>query len=236
MTAYDPIWLAGFRINGRKVASYRYGRAFLCGDAAHVHSPAGGQGMNTGMQDAFNLAWKLAAAAKGFCHERLLDSYSAERSEVGEHVLKDAQNLTVAGTVKNPVAQAIRNTVGHLMLGLAPVQHAMADKMSEMSVGYPKSPLNGQALSGGPKPGARIAPIAGQTPVGSGTSPRFALFATSSPAAAGLIERFSTLLDPGLRAPFRPDGLWLARPDGYVACAAKGGDEAVIERYLAEQL
>jgi 2-polyprenyl-6-methoxyphenol hydroxylase-like FAD-dependent oxidoreductase len=236
MTAYDPIWLAGFRINGRKVASYRYGRAFLCGDAAHVHSPAGGQGMNTGMQDAFNLAWKLATAAKGFCHERLLDSYSAERSEVGEHVLKDAQNLTLAGTVKNPVAQAIRNTVGHLMLGLAPVQHAMADKMSEMSVGYPKSPLNGQALSGGPKPGARIAPIAGQTPVGSGTSPRFALFATSSPAAAGLIERFSTLLDPGLRAPFRPDGLWLARPDGYVACAAKGGDEAVIERYLAEQL
>ena len=88
------------------------------------------------------------------------------------------------------------NTVGHLMLGLAPVQHAMADKMSEMSVGYPKSPLNGQALSGGPKPGARIAPIAGQTPVGSGTSPRFALFATSSAAAAGLIERFSTLLDP----------------------------------------
>jgi hypothetical protein len=52
--AFDPIWLAGFRINGRKVSRYRWGRAFLCGDAAHVHSPAGGHSMNTGMQDAFN--------------------------------------------------------------------------------------------------------------------------------------------------------------------------------------
>ena len=63
--AFDPIWLAGFRINGRKVSDYRWGRVFLAGDAAHVHSPAGGQGMNTGMQDAFNLAWKLALVVRG---------------------------------------------------------------------------------------------------------------------------------------------------------------------------
>ena len=86
--AFDPIWLAGFRINGRKVSDYRWGRAFLCGDAAHVHSPAGGQGMNTGMQDAFNLAWKLAAVVNGLSDEKVLDSYSTERSEVGEHVLR----------------------------------------------------------------------------------------------------------------------------------------------------
>ena len=67
MRAFDPIWLAGFRINGRKVSEYRWGRAFLLGDAAHVHSPAGGQGMNTGMQDAFNLAWKLALVVQGTC-------------------------------------------------------------------------------------------------------------------------------------------------------------------------
>ncbi|MGA7809239.1 FAD-dependent monooxygenase, partial [Bradyrhizobium sp.] len=168
MIARDPIWLAGFRINGRKVADYRHGRAFLCGDAAHVHSPAGGQGMNTGMQDAVNLAWKLALVAKGVGRETLLDSYSAERSAVGKQVLRAAQNLTVIGTMKNPVAQTIRNAVGHLVLGLAPVQHAMSDTMTEMSVGYPGSPLNGKALGGGPKPGARIAPIAGQTPIGSG--------------------------------------------------------------------
>ena len=56
----DPVWLSGFRINDRKISEYRWGRVFLAGDAAHVHSPAGGQGMNTGMQDAINLAWKLA--------------------------------------------------------------------------------------------------------------------------------------------------------------------------------
>ena len=61
----DPIWLAGFRINERKVKDYRRGRVFLAGDAAHIHSPAGGQGMNTGMQDAFNLAWKLALVIRG---------------------------------------------------------------------------------------------------------------------------------------------------------------------------
>ncbi len=90
LKAFDPIWLAGFRINGRKVASYRWGRVFLAGDAAHVHSPAGGQGMNTGMQDAFNLAWKLALVVRETCDEHLLDSYSPERSGVGDEVLKAA--------------------------------------------------------------------------------------------------------------------------------------------------
>jgi FAD binding domain len=232
--AFDPIWLAGFRINGRKVSRYRWGRAFLCGDAAHVHSPAGGQGMNTGMQDAFNLAWKLAAVANGLCGEMLLDSYSAERGEVGEHVLADAQRLTVMGTMRNPIGQVIRNTVGHLMLGLAPVRHAMADKMTEVSVGYSRSPLNGPALRGGPQPGARIVPIVEQAPVGFGASPRFVLFAASTAATAGLIERFSAVLDPVLNSPIRQDGLWLVRPDGYVACAAAAGDEGVIARYLAD--
>jgi 2-polyprenyl-6-methoxyphenol hydroxylase-like FAD-dependent oxidoreductase len=236
MKAFDPIWLAGFRINGRKCSHYRWGRAFLCGDAAHVHSPAGGQGMNTGMQDAFNLAWKLATAANGLCGETLLDSYSAERSEVGEHVLADAQRLTEVGTMRNPIGQAIRNTIGHLMLGLAPVQHTMADKMTEVAIGYPRSPLNGPSLSGGPQPGARVVPIAGQTPVGSGALPLFALFATPNAATAGLIEQFSSVLDPVLRSPIREDGLWLVRPDGHVAGAAAADNAGVIARYLAEHL
>src|SRR5271166_4285532 len=112
LKASDPIWLAGFRINGRKVASYRWGRVFLAGDAAHVHSPAGGQGMNTGMQDAFNLFWKLALVIRGTCNESLLDSYSPERSTVGDEVLKAAGRLTAIGTLKNPVAQTVRNMVG----------------------------------------------------------------------------------------------------------------------------
>ena len=120
LRCFDPIWLAGFRINGRKVANYRYGRVFLSGDAAHVHSPAGGQGMNTGMQDAFNLSWKLAMVIRGMCGEQLLDSYSPERSAVGDEVLKSAARLTTIGTTRNIVAQTIRNIVGHAMLGLGP--------------------------------------------------------------------------------------------------------------------
>src|ERR1700758_2709718 len=105
MTVFDPIWLAGFRINGRKVSKYRWDRVFLCGDAAHIHSPAGGQGMNTGMQDAFNLAWKLALVIRGAAGDHLLDSFSSERSKVGVEVLKTAGRLTTVGTMKNPIAQ-----------------------------------------------------------------------------------------------------------------------------------
>ena len=73
----DPMWLANFRINERKVADYRHGRVFLAGDAAHIHSPAGGQGMNTGMQDAVNLSWKLAMVAPYPSSARVLRARSA---------------------------------------------------------------------------------------------------------------------------------------------------------------
>jgi len=173
MKAFDPIWLAGFRINGRKVSKYRWGRTFLAGDAAHVHSPAGGQGMNTGMQDAFNLAWKLALVIHGTCGDKLLDSYSPERSYVGDQVLKSAGTLTKVGTLRNPLAQTARNLVGHMMLGLTLIQHKFADNMTEVSVGYPESPLNGPSLRGSDlKPGMRFPPIEGQVAIGAGPRPK----------------------------------------------------------------
>ena len=230
LTAFDPIWLAGFRINGRKVADYRSGRVFLLGDAAHVHSPAGGQGMNTGMQDAFNLAWKLSLVIRGACSEQLLHSYSPERSEVGDEVLKAAGRLTAIGTVKNAALQSIRDLAGHFLFGLAPVQHAFADSMTEVAIGYPHSPLNGPGIRGGPKPGERIVPISDQVPVGSGEKPMFALFAEQNDATANLVKRFKGLLDPNIRTAFTPDGIWLVRPDGYVACSAS--DAEIIANYL----
>jgi hypothetical protein len=228
LVASDPIWLAAFRINGRKVVNYRSGRVFLVGDAAHVHSPAGGQGMNTGMQDAFNLAWKLALVVRKTCGEDLFDSYSAERSKVGDEVLKAAARLTTVGTLRNPVAQSIRNLVGHVMLGLPAVEHALVDTMTEVSIGYPDSPLNGPGLSGGarPRPGERVAPIEGQSPVGTGGAPLFALFAERNAATTDLLRRFEGLLDPEIRPPFRDGGVWLVRPDGYVVCST-GDAEAV---------
>jgi 2-polyprenyl-6-methoxyphenol hydroxylase-like FAD-dependent oxidoreductase len=231
LQAFDPIWLAGFRINGRKVASYRWGRVFLAGDAAHVHSPAGGQGMNTGMQDAFNLAWKLALVIRMTCDEHLLDSYSPERSSVGDQVLKAAGRLTAVGTMRNPVAQTVRNLVGQVMLGLSPVQHAFADTMTEVAIGYPESPLNGPSLGGAaPKPGERVVPVTGAVPVGSGNTPLFALFAEKTTSTADLVRRFAGLLDPDIRRPFHDGGIWLVRPDGYVACSSRDGD--VVARYL----
>ncbi len=230
MTAYDPVWLAGFRINGRKVSSYRFGRAFLCGDAAHVHSPAGGQGMNTGMQDAFNLAWKLAMVSKGRGRDDLIDSFSPERSYVGDQVLKNADRLTMIGTNKNPVFRGVRDVVGHVMLGLSPVQHTLADTMTEITVGYPESPLNTGSASGlkGPAPGQRIM---SDRPFGAGADPRFALMA-SGEAAATLLARHAAVLEPDLRTPPDPKGIWLVRPDGYVAAVAEHGDPVLIEAYL----
>jgi 2-polyprenyl-6-methoxyphenol hydroxylase-like FAD-dependent oxidoreductase len=231
LTASDPIWLAGFRINGRKVARYRWGRIFLAGDAAHVHSPAGGQGMNTGMQDAFNLAWKLALVIRGMCAEHLLESYSPERSAVGDEVLKAAGRLTAVGTLRNPVAQTIRNLVGHVMLGLGPIQHTFAQNMTEVSIGYPHSPLNGPSLSGTlPRPGERVAPIAGEKPVGSGGTPRFALYAEETPASAELVRKFPSLLDSAVRRPLAKGAILLVRPDGYAACSS--GASSDVASYL----
>jgi 2-polyprenyl-6-methoxyphenol hydroxylase-like FAD-dependent oxidoreductase len=233
MEGFDPIWLAGFRINGRKVSDYRWGRAFLLGDAAHVHSPAGGQGMNTGMQDAFNLAWKLALVTRGSCAESLLNSYSAERSAVGDEVLKSAGRLTTIGTLRSPVLQTIRNVVGHAILGIAPAQRAFADNMSELSIGYPDSPLNGAASAqAGPKPGQRLAPVENRKPVGSGNTPRFGLMASPSPEVSQLLARFNKVLDPELCSPKGGDGKWLIRPDGYIACSSTKSED--IAQYLSD--
>jgi 2-polyprenyl-6-methoxyphenol hydroxylase-like FAD-dependent oxidoreductase len=234
MKASDPIWLSAFRINERKVADYRSGRVFVTGDAAHVHSPAGGQGMNTGMQDAINLAWKLALVCRKTCSSALLASYSAERSSVGEQVLKAAGRLTAVGTLKNHTAQHIRNVLARLLFGLGPVRRAMVDTMTEVSIGYPESPLNGPARHGidGPHPGERMPPIVGEIPVGSGSSPRFALFAETSEAVAALTREYETLLDPQIRPSLQADAIWLVRPDGYVGSVARKGSEREIADYL----
>ena len=229
--AFDPIWLAGFRINGRKVSRYRWGRTFLAGDAAHIHSPAGGQGMNTGMQDAFNLAWKLALVIHEKCDGRLLDSYSPERSWVGDEVLKLADRLTEVGTAKNPVFQTLRNAIGHLMLASHRVDLVLVNRMSAVTVGYPHSPLNGPSLGGAePGVGERVAPVAGQPLVGSGDRPLFAVFAEKTSAVDDLARRFDGLLDPVIRPPLSEGGIYLVRPDGYVACSSRDVD--VVAQYV----
>ena len=89
VTISNPRWIANFHINSRLSGRYRRGNIFLVGDAAHIHSPVGGQGMNTGMQDAFNLAWKIAYSHKSLSNNsKLLDSYETERHTLGKKLLK----------------------------------------------------------------------------------------------------------------------------------------------------
>jgi 2-polyprenyl-6-methoxyphenol hydroxylase-like FAD-dependent oxidoreductase len=232
--ASDPIWLAGFHINERKVKDYRKGRVFLLGDAAHVHSPAGGQGMNTGIQDACNLAWKLALVLRAGCAgEPLLGSYSQERSEVGKKVLREAGITTIVGILRGEFKQGIRNHLAKLLLGLAPVREAAAETLTEMAIGYPHSPLNaGSGGHGGPKPGERAPIRAGEAPVGAGAVPRFALFAEPGAEAEAAMARHKQLLEPAVRPPFAARGMWLVRPDGYCAVATRQGDWATVTQML----
>ncbi|HVU86215.1 MAG TPA: FAD-dependent monooxygenase [Pirellulales bacterium] len=144
LTVRDPVWLAGFRIHERMVAEYRHGRVFLVGDAAHIHSPAGGQGMNTGMQDAWNLAWKLALVHKGRAKDVLLDSYSQERSAIGRAVLRNAGLMTTAATLRNPLAQGLRDGAYKLFGSLEVVQRGLSNALAEVSIHYRHGPITGE--------------------------------------------------------------------------------------------
>jgi 2-polyprenyl-6-methoxyphenol hydroxylase-like FAD-dependent oxidoreductase len=136
---HRPLWVAGFAIHHRHTKQLRQGRVFLCGDAAHIHSPAGGQGMNTGLGDAFNLGWKLAAAAKGTGTETLLDSYEKERLPVIEGVLELTDRMTRMMTAASGPAVWIRKWVMPFAskLGMA---KKMGERLSQLQVGYPHSP------------------------------------------------------------------------------------------------
>jgi len=140
MRVSDPVWKSWFRISHRMVQSYGAGRVFLAGDAAHIHSPAGGQGMNTGIQDAFNLAWKLALVARGISSPRLLESYEAERMPVALSVVNLTDRMTRAATAQNPTVQHLRNLLVPLLTGIPFVKEAMAERLAEVAVDYRGTP------------------------------------------------------------------------------------------------
>ena len=153
----DPHWLAAFRINERCAANYRHGRVFLSGDAAQVHSPVGGQGMNTGMQDAINLAWKVAYQLQGQVQsETWLDSYQAERQPIGAEVVSKTSRARSLVTLKHPVAAAIRNQIINWASQFDLVRHRMMAETSELLVKYAHSPINRDLHRGqGVRPGER---------------------------------------------------------------------------------
>jgi 2-polyprenyl-6-methoxyphenol hydroxylase-like FAD-dependent oxidoreductase len=245
VTATNPIWLYAFYVQEYNVASYRSGRVFLAGDAAHVHNPVGAQGLNMGIHDACNLAWKLALTYRGVAnHELLLDSYTIERQAVAERVVANLGRAATAATVRNPTLQFARNLLGNIYFGFAPARRQVAETMSEVSFSYDHSPINGiedHALPP-PGPGQRVALSPGQPPFGAGSVPRFALLADPAAKLDPLRHEFAALLEPELRPTLSPRCIWLVRPDGYVAAMAMREDLYIIEDYLrsyvptAEQL
>jgi 2-polyprenyl-6-methoxyphenol hydroxylase-like FAD-dependent oxidoreductase len=133
-------WLTYFEIHHARVSAYRWGRVLLAGDAAHIHSPAAGQGMNTGMQDAFNLAWKLAAVVNGEAGDALLDSYQAERLPVADQVITYTDRLTKAGTLSG-APRRIRDVVIRMLSHVPAARRVMADNVEEVNVNYRNSPI-----------------------------------------------------------------------------------------------
>jgi 2-polyprenyl-6-methoxyphenol hydroxylase-like FAD-dependent oxidoreductase len=133
---FDPAWIAPFRIGHRHATHIRDGRAFLCGDAAHIHSQVSGQGMNTGLQDAINLGWKLALVCRGAARTELLDTYEFERLPVIKSILFGTDLATRAVTVRHAAGQHAVNALARLLLGLGPVRDYLVRNITETEINY----------------------------------------------------------------------------------------------------
>lgn len=162
----QPLWLTHFRLHHRQARTYRRGRVFLAGDAAHIHSPVGAQGMNTGMQDAWNLGWKLALVVRGHAEQQLLDTYETERWPVGRNLLRYTDRLFsvfIRVMSGNPLAAWFRRTIVARVLPLvfrSSRLRAWAFRfVSELAISYRGHPsvLEGRPrLRSGPRAGDRF--------------------------------------------------------------------------------
>lgn len=221
-------WSAYFKIHHRSVSRMSSGRVIVAGDAAHIHSPFGGQGMNTGLQDVWNLVWKLDFAAQGKATDELLKSYSEERHPIVRAVIETTHVLTSGLGSRSPLVQGIRNTVIPVATHIPMFRRAFVERLSGLGNSYKGSPIVEGA-------GRRYSDLALWS--GSGTGRRFMLLARGeNDAATSLESRFSDLLDVRLSD---REGLILIRPDGYVAYESPEtgtGSFSVLEAVLSRQI
>ncbi|MBB5160497.1 FAD-dependent monooxygenase [Mycobacterium sp. AZCC_0083] len=252
-------WLTCFEVHHGQVPAYRYGRVFLVGDAAHIHSPAGGQGMNTGMQDAFNLVWKLAATISGDGGQALLDSYHVERYPVAERVISFSSKLTTAATLHGG-AHVVRNAIMKVLGSIPAVGDKLAALVEEIGIGYQGSPavldrrprhadvVAGQHLPHPDDPELRkelgrvcsaghtvltVAAPDGPTPA-AGPAGHVQVLITSD--GAPVDGHDETIVDPGgaiaKRYGLRSGGRVVVRPDGYIGAVTALDDPAGIADYF----
>jgi 2-polyprenyl-6-methoxyphenol hydroxylase-like FAD-dependent oxidoreductase len=256
----SPSWMARFRIHHRLTSRYRSGSVLLAGDAAHIHSPVGGQGMNTGMQDAYNLAWKLDLVIRGRARATLLDTYEAERRPVAHRVIFGTDRATRAAFLRRGALLRARNEVARLLTRIEAVERRLATTAAELAVSYRRSPIVREDrglrarthFARGPRPGER-APDAALEGGGRlherlrGTSHVLLVFGENEAIAKRALARLgedlrvlrvgSELPDPGealhRRYGARPGSIVLVRPDKYVGYRAEPADQDRLDAYLA---
>ncbi|RUX71689.1 hypothetical protein EN990_27555 [Mesorhizobium sp. M7A.F.Ca.US.005.03.1.1] len=233
---HSPTWLSRFTDMTRQAAAYRDRRVLLAGDAAHVHPPMGGQGLNIGVQDAVNLGWKLAQVIKGISPESLLDSYHAERHPVAARVLRNTM-AQVALRRTDDRSKALADTVAEL-LGMDEPRKKIAAEMSGLGVHYDLG--EGHPLLGRRMPDLDLTTAGGPLRV-------FTLLHDARPVLLNLGEPgrldiapwaervrqidagYAGIWDlPALGSVVAPDAA-LIRPDGYVAWAGAGAQRGLVD-------
>jgi hypothetical protein len=199
-------WLTRYRLHRKGAPMYRRGKSFVAGDAAHIHSPVGAQGMNTGIQDAYNLGWKVALVARGEAAESLLESYDAERRPVGEKLLHFTDRffaLAVGGGRLGRFVRRLLPTIAVRVLQLPVIRKRISRFVSQTGIRYRDSPLSVEAhgasrlgghapRAGDRAPDVELGPSRWLAELLHGPQHTLLLFAGSSTA---LLERFATMRD-----------------------------------------
>ncbi|GAB2884662.1 FAD-dependent monooxygenase [Streptomyces mayteni] len=149
-------WTSRFQVHTRVAGAFRHGAVFLAGDAAHVHSPAGGQGLNTGVQDGYDIGWKLAAVCRG-ADESLLDSYQAERRPAAVRAVRNADRQTKLWLVRNPVVRALRDTLLRRLSKSGALERRIIPELAQIDLDLTASPAVDAVPGGdGVTPGRRM--------------------------------------------------------------------------------
>ena len=243
-------WFSTYHVHHRVADRFRRGRAFLLGDAAHIHSPVGGQGMNTGIADAANLAWKLAAVVRARAPAALLDSYEPERIAFARRLVATMDRVFTAATSPGRVARSIRVGIVPRLLPVlvrsASVRRFMFRTVSQTAAHYRRGPLS-EGRAGRVRGGDRLPWVAADAPSG-GRADNFAPLASldwqvhvygeaapgiaESCGARGLALHVFPWSPAARRSGLRRGAMYLVRPDGYVGLADPEADPTKLERYL----
>ena len=234
-------WFSTYQVHHRVARSFRRGRAFLLGDAAHIHSPVGGQGMNTGIGDAVNLAWKLADVLQGRADPDLLDTYEPERIAFARRLVATTDRGFVVAISSGSIARFVRTRVIPLvlpgMLRIGAVRRMMFRTVSQIMIRYPESALS-EGKAGPVHGGDRLPWTPDNFGVLDGVHWQVHVYGEVRPpvvavcAARGLALKVFPWESAMGDAELRSGALYLVRPDGYVALADGDQSVAALERYL----